>query len=435
MTDELIGQLARISALKVISRTSVMQYKGASKPLPEIAKELKVEAVVEGSVRRSEGRVRITAQLIEASTDRHLWAESYERDLIDVLTLQSEVAQAIAQEIRVKMTPEEGAQFAATHPVDSEAYDAYLRGRFHYNAFNEAGFKRAIEYFNEAIQKDPDFAPAYAGLADTYANLELWGALSPGEGYSKAKETALKAIDIDETLADAHASLGYVKLMFEWDWAGAEGEIKRALELDSNSAAARDHRGRFLSAMGRHGEAIEEMETARRLDPLTPMRNLALGVTLYYARQYDAAMEHLQEAIEMQPNMWGAHFHLSHTLAAKQAFDDAIRAAQEAVSLSSRQENWSLGELGLIYGLSGQKVLAQETLRELKEKRSQQHVPAQAIARVYVGLGEKDQAFEWLEKAYEERIQLWNIKVIPIWDPLRDDPRFKDILRRMNFPE
>ena len=331
MTEALISDLAQIHSLRVISRTSVMQYKAAKRPLPEIARALNVDAVVEGSVLRSGERVRITAQLIEAKTDRHLWAKAYERDVRDVLSLQSEVARAIAREIEARLTPQEEARLASARPINAEAHEAYLKGRYSLNKQNEPAIRQAIRYFNEAIEKDPRGAPAYAGLADAYCALRSVYA-SPREVMPAAKAAALKAVELDPSSAEAHLSLGQVKFYYDFDWPGAESEFRRAIELNPNLADAHDLFATYLAAMQRHTEAIFEIRRARELDPLSLLVMADAGWVYYLGRQYDRAIEESRKAVELDPTFWIAQAFLGL------AYEKTGRFA-EAIAALERREN------------------------------------------------------------------------------------------------
>ncbi len=435
MTEALITDLAKIGALKVISRTSVMQYKGTTKPLPQIGRELNVDAVVEGSVQRSGSRVRITAQLIEAKTDRHLWAESYERDMRDVLGLQSEVARAIAGEIQIKVTPQEKSRLAGARPVNPEAHEAYLRGRFYWNK-RPLGVQKGLEYFHQAIEKDPTYAVAYAGLADSYSALGAWemGALAPKEAYPKAKEAAEKALELDESLAEAHASRGFAALNFDWDWSGAERELKRAIALNPNFANGHHWYSHYLTAMGRTEESLTESQRALELDPLDVLINAHLAWHYIYARQYDQALAQSGKVIEMDANSFWGHFFKGWALGGKHKYRKAIPELQKAREISGGAK-FALAALGHAYALAGRKREAQELLDQLNEQSKHGYVGAYNIALIHLGLGENDRAFEWLDKAYEERSNwLSYVKVEPRLDPLRSDPRFNELVRRIGFP-
>jgi serine/threonine-protein kinase len=429
MTDELIAQLAQVSSLKVISRTSVMQYKTARKPVPEIARELDVDAVVEGTVRRSEDRVRITAQLIEAATDRHLWAKVYERDLEDVLALHSEVAQAIAREIRITVTPDEEARLARTRTVDPKAYEAYRKGRFFWDKRSPDGFRQAIEYFNEAIEIDPDFARAYVGLADVYNLLGIFALLPEREAFSKSKRAARQALEIDDTLADAHVALGNVKWS-EWDWSGSEEAQQRAIELNPGDARVHESYGRRLVAIGRSEKGIAELKRALELDPISGTTNTAMALGLYFARLYDRSIEQYRQNLELHPGSAQDHRQLAMPLLMSSRHEEAIDTAQEAIRLGGRQP-LMLWTLGYSYARAGQGTEALEIIEELKQ------VPGGTglIGLIYAAMGNLDEAITCLEEAYEERAHTLVWAKAPFFDPLRDHPRFQDLLKRLNFPE
>jgi len=434
MTEALITDLGKISALRVISRTSVMHYKGTAKTLPEIARELNVDAVVEGAVMRSGGRVRITAQLIQAATDKHLWAETYERDLRDVLALQGEVARDITNEIQIKLTPQQQARLADARPVNPEAHELYLKGRYEWNKRTEEGLKKGLEYFQQAIQLDPDYPLAYCGAADTYGVLGLNEFLPGKEVYPKARAAALKALELDESLAEAHVSLAKVLFEYDWDWQAGEKEYQRAIELNPSYATAHHWYAEALTCMGRDKEAIREIELARRLDPLSVMINANVGTTLYASRQYDRAIVELRRAIEFEPNNFEAYYYLSQTYAQKGMNQEAIAAAQQAVSLE--RDNPELAALlAHTYAVTGRRGEALKILGKLKELSKRQYFSPYLLARIYVGLGEKEEAFAWLQKAADVHDgEMIGLKVEPELDPLRSDPRFQALLRRMNFP-
>jgi TolB-like protein/DNA-binding winged helix-turn-helix (wHTH) protein/Tfp pilus assembly protein PilF len=429
ITEALIADLGQISALRVISRTSVMRYKGTKKSLPEIAGELNVDAVAEGSVVREGNRVRITAQLIEAKTDRHLWAHSYERDLTSVLALQGEVAQAIANEIKIKVTQQEQVRLAQARPVNPEAHELYLRGWYSLNkAQVPADAHKAIDYFLQAIDKDPSHALAHAGLAAAYDDLGEGEGSPSSETFSKAKAAAAKAVELDDTLAEGHAAFATAVMNLDWDWARAEREFRRALEINPNSAPVHAGYSLYLTKVGRLPEAISEAKREREIDPLRLNSYMDVGQMYYYARQYDQALEQTRKAFELDPNV-NASWLLGFIYAQKGIYPDAIRAFEQ-----ERGNPYVLGHLGNAYARSGRVTEAHETIAELKERLQKENV-TYSISLVYAGLGEKDQAFEWLERAYKAHDKgLTYLKVDPPLDPLRSDPRFQDLLRRMNFP-
>ncbi|OFV85448.1 MAG: hypothetical protein A3D93_02870 [Acidobacteria bacterium RIFCSPHIGHO2_12_FULL_67_30] len=431
MTEALIGDLAKISSLRVISRTSVMRYKGSDKSLPQIAKELKVDAVVEGSVQRVGDRVRITAQLIHAPTDTHLWANSYERDLRDVLTLQSEVAQAIADQIRVKMTAQEQARLAGGRPVNPAAHEAYLKGRYYLEKWSPDGAKKAEEYFRQAVAQDPNYGPAYAGLAETYT----WGVpgLSPEEGAARAKAAALKALASDDTLGEAHASLAIVYLQSDWDFPAAEREFKKAVELNPNYGPAHHWYSHLLLSMGRFDESLTESQRFVELDPLSPAPHLHLGLHYLIARQYDECIRQELKTLQMDPNYILAHSQLGQAYLFKGMYAEALRELEKARELSGGDKT-NTARLAHAYGVAGRKDEARKLLQELLSTPGHgQEIPG-GVAIVYLGLGENEKALEWLLKAYEKQ-PYWSadLKVDPLFDPLRSDPRFQALLRRLNL--
>ncbi|MBZ5514763.1 MAG: protein kinase [Acidobacteriia bacterium] len=434
MTDELITNLSKLSALRVISRTSVMQYKGVKKPLPQIARELNVDAVVEGSVLRSGDRVRITAQLLHAPTDRHLWAESYERNLRDVLALQSEVAQAIVREIRIKLTPQEQARLARARPVNPEAYRLYLIGRFLWNKRTEEGFKQAIDNFQRALEIDPGYAPAYAGLADSYNLLGGLGFVPPKEAIPRGKAAAQKALEIDESLAEAHTSLAFACTYYDWDWPTCEKEFKRAIELNPNYAIAHQWYADYVSAMRRHPEALAEAQRAQELDPLSPIISVCVAHQYFNAGQYDEAICRFRNTVSLFPEFAFAYGDLGDTYMANGMHQEAIVAYQKARSLSGASAA-EVAALGQAYAKGGIRGYYLWRLRRLREQSKHRYVRAVYFAYLFAGLGEKDQAFSYLEKGYEDRDSVLAIlQISPGFDPLRSDPRFQDLLRRMNFP-
>ena len=436
MTEALITSLAQIGALRVISRTSAMQYKGAHKPLPEIGRELNVDAVVEGSVMRSGERVRITVQLIHAATDQHLWAKSYDRDLQDVLTLQSEVAWAVAQEIKVKLTPQEKARFGCACVVNPEVYELYLKGRHHWGKLTEEGLREGIAHFNQAIEKDPACGICYAGLADCYSSIGLFGYWKPKEAFPRAKAAAARALELDETQAPAHAALGLAHFLYDWDWAGAEREFRRALELNPGDAMAHHVYGLYFWGMGPMEQALREMKRARELDPLSPVVNIGMGWTLFFAKRFDEAVRQFRETLAISPDFWMAHWGLGATYLQLGLQEDALAELHKAVSLSGDNTK-AIAELGHAYAIAGNALEAAKTLERLKELSGQIYVPPYDFAMVYAGLGDRDRTFEWLERAYQERAGwlVW-LRAVP-WcsTPFGSDPRFQDLLRRIGLPE
>ena len=434
MTDQLITNLAQISALKVISRTSAMRYKGTKKSLPEIARELHVDAVVEGAVMWVGGRVRISAQLIEAPTDYHLWAASYERDLRDVLSMQEEVTRAIASEIRVNLSAQEQARLASTRPIDPEAYRLYLKGRYYWNKRSLEGFQKAIEYFQQATAKDPAYALAYVGLADTYTYFSFFDVVPPREAMPKAKAAAARALEIDNRLGEAHVSLGYVSYMYDWDWPAAGKHFEQALTLNPAYSRAHTFYPFYLSSLGRSEEALAVAKRSLDLDPASPAVNHSLAVQFYFARQFDQAIEQAHKTLELDPNFAISYELLGEVYVSRGMYREGL-SELEKYSALSRGRAMSLALLGYAHARLGERSQALRMLEQLEATSKERYTPAFSFAVVYAGLGEKDQAFAWLEKAYGEcTSRLGYLKVEPLWDPLRPDPRFADLVRRIGLP-
>jgi len=434
MTDELITDLAQISALRVISRTSVMVYKGARKPLPQIARELNVDAVVEGTVLRSGDRVRITAQLIEASTDKHLWSQSYEGDLRDTLTLQKKVASAIADQIRINLTPREEAALKSVKVVNPEAYESYLKGRYFWNKRSADGLKAALAYFKQAIEEDPKYAQAYSGLADTYALLGDWqyAVMTPKEAFPQAKAAAIKALELDSTLGEAHNSLAFVLDGFDWDFDSAGKEFQRAIELNPVYASAHHWYAWHLSLLGRYDEAIAEMRKAENLDPLSLIINADLAELLVLAHSDDESVRQSRKTIEMDPNFALAHNQLAQAYLQKQMYAEAVAELKTAVQLSGGSPAF-IANLARGYVASGKRNEAVKLLGDLKKRSNPGYSNASEIAVIYASLGDTDQAMNWLEKGYDERFNP-GVLLRPGFDPLRSDPRFQNLVRRIGLP-
>jgi TolB-like protein/tetratricopeptide (TPR) repeat protein len=432
MTDELITELGKIGALRVISRTSVMQYKAMRQPLSDIASKLNVDAVVEGTVLRSGDRVRITTQLVRAATEMHLWAESYEGDLNDVLTLQRNVARDVAREIRIKLTPQEQMILAAAHPVNPKAQVAYLKGLFFLNKRSPVALDKSLEFFDQAIELDPAYAQAYAGLSDTHIYLGIIGLVPPREAFPKAKTAAMKALELDETLADAYAALGQVSKQYEWDWAKAETMYKRALELNPSSWLARGWYAGLLSTIGRFEQSIKLDMEARDLDPISANSGTFLGRDLYRARRYDEAIRACQEALELDPDHLLALRFQAQSLEQNHQFPEAIAKLKRAVSLSDGPIY--RGQLAHAYALAGNRAKALEILEQLKTLSKEKYVVPVDIAIIYTGLGDQNSAFQWLEKAYQERTARITELSEAHFDGLRSDPRFPDLMKRIGLP-
>jgi len=434
MTDELITDLGQISALRVISRTSVMTYKHARKPLPEIARELNVDAVVEGTVLRSGDRVRITAQLIEAASDKHLWAESYEGELRDTLALQSKVARAIADQIQIKLNPQERAALKNVKVVDPQAYESYLKGRYFWNKRTAEGLKVARAYFDQAIEEDPKYAEAYSGLADTYALLGDWqyAVMTPREALPKAKAAAIKALELDDSLGEAHNSLAFCLDGFDWDLDDGGKEFRRAIELSPGYATAHHWYAWHLSLSGQYDEAIAEMKKAENLDPLSLIINADLAELLVLAHSTDESIEQSRKTIAMDPNFALAHNQLAQAYLQKGMNAEAVGELQKALELSPGSPT-IMANLARAYVASGNRAEAEKLLGDLKKRSTPIASYSSEIAVIYAALSDKDQAMSWLEKGFEERFNP-GVMLRPGLDPLRSDPRFQDMLHRIGLP-
>jgi TolB-like protein/DNA-binding winged helix-turn-helix (wHTH) protein/Tfp pilus assembly protein PilF len=438
MTDELIAHLAKIRALRIISRTTAMAYKDNRKPLSEIARNLNVDGVVEGTVLRAGNRVRITAELVQVSTDRQIWAESYESPVGDILTLQGQVASAIVNQISVQLTPDDEKRLASDpRPVNPEAYEDYLKGLYYWNKRSDEGISRAIEYFLAATQKDPNYALGYAGLADCYSVVgsTIVGTMPPAEAGLKAKEAAQKALEIDNSLGEAETSLASVRFNYDWDWPAAASGFQRAIELNPSYATAYQRYSLYLIAMGRAQESMEQINFARRLDPLSLSINFSLGWRLYMARHYEQAIEQLRNTLEMDPNFALAHLVLGETFEQQGDYSQAIAQLQKATAASPNSPLMLAG-LGHAYGVAQKTAEARLLLNQLMEQSKKQYVAPFYIALVHAGLGENDNALDWLEKAYADHSNgLLFIKVDPELDTLRSNPRFKTLQAKMRLAE
>lgn len=437
MTEALITQLGQIRSLRVISRQSVMRYKGTIKTVPQIARELNADALVEGSALREGDKVRINAQLIRASPEEHLWARSYERQIHGVLDLQAEVAQAIVAEIKGQVTPEEQARLVATRTVNPAAYDAYLRGSYELTQYGPS-IEDANRHFQQAVAADPGYAPAYVGLSHSYVLLTFFASMPPAEAYAKAEAAANTALRLDDNSAEAYLALARIK-PYAGDWAGAETAYQRAIERKPDSAWVRSSYGWFLTWMGRFDEAHREIHLALDIDPTSVRAMRALGMTLYCQRQYDQALTAFTRAIEIDPDSVLLNDDLGRVYVQKRIYSEAIAHFERARTLTGGEPGGSAsggGWRGHAYALADQKDVAFQILRDLKERSKHSYVSPLNIALVYVGLGDNEQALQWLQKGVEVRDgDVVLLKVLPDWDPVRSDPRFQDLLRRMNFPQ
>jgi TolB-like protein/DNA-binding winged helix-turn-helix (wHTH) protein/Flp pilus assembly protein TadD len=427
MTDELITELGQFPELRVISRTSVMTYKGAHKPLPQIARELNVDAVVEGTVLRSGNSVRITAQLIPAATDKQLWSASFEVELRDILAVQRKVAKSIAGQIRVKLNPN---IHDHAKSVDTEAYEAYLKGRYFWNRRTTEGLQKAVEYFHQAIAKDPKYAQAYSGLADSYALMGDWeyGLLPPGEAFPKAKAAATKAFSLDNSLGEAHTSLAFVLDLYDWDWEAAERQYRLAIDFTPSYATAHQWYAWHLIVLGRNEEAIAEMSKAQSLDPLSLIIGADMADLYLVARRYDESIRQSRSVLELDSRFAVAHYLLGQALVQKGLNHPGIAELRSAIDLSGGNVTFR-SALAYAYAISGQPAAAVAIRNELQ--KSGVSNPA-GMALIEVGLKRNDEAMNWLEKAYQERFNP-SVLMRPGFDPLRSDARFVNLLGRIGL--
>lgn len=435
MTEALISQLSKIGPIRVISRTSSMRYKGTNKSLPEIARELNVDGVIEGSVMRSGSRVRIVVQLIQGRSDQHLWTEMYERDLSDVLRLQSEVAQAVALQVRIELTPAERSRLRSASAVNSEAYEAYLKGRSHEYGGTQVALRQAQAYFEEAVRTDPKFALGYVGLADTYLELGDFRWLSPQEAYRRGSEAIHKALSLDEGLAEAHSTLGYLDWEYGWNWEEAERELRSAIDLYPNYLVGHEFLLSYLASSGRHREAMAEVETMRRLDPVFPSINLDDAHVYYHQRDYKSLVDVALKSVAANPNLWLSHYFLAVGYEGSGRPAQAVPEYQKAVELSQRDSDTIAG-LAHVYAIMGRVSDAQKLLGELQRQSRVTYASPYMIAAIYSGLGQKEKALEFLEKAYQEKSPdlAYFLRADLRMDALRSDPRFQDIWRRVGLP-
>ncbi len=434
MAEEIINALTHVEGLRVVARTSAFAFKDEKQDVRQIGKKLNVETLLEGSVRKAGNRLRISAQLINVADGYHLWSERYDRNMEDVFAIQDEISLAIVNRLKPKLLGEEKARLVKRYTDNLEAYNLYLKGRYHWNRRTPEGINKAIKYFHQVTEKDPGYALAYAGLADCYSMLEQARALPAKEAFPEAKEMAAKALEIDETLAEAHNSLAYVRWKYDWDWVGAEREFLRAIELNPNYATAHQWYAVYLAEMGRTDESIKEIKKAQELDPLSLIINVASASILTCARQYNQAIEQCQKVLDMDPNFSLTHLPLGWIYEQKEMYEEAIKEYLKAEAFFGRLSPEEVAALREAYAVSGWRGYWQKHLDILKQQSKQRHVAASDIAWDHVHLGEKDQAFKWLEKAYQERDPvLCSLKTDPIFDSLRSDPKFKALLKKMGL--
>ena len=435
MTEELIGRLSRIHGLRVISRTSSMHFKNTQLALPEIGRMLAVDAIVEGSLVREGQQIRVHAQLIRAATDDHIWAGEYQRNYESILEVQGEVARSIVDQIALNLSPEERARLAG-RPVDPQAYENYLKGRYYFSQRTEDALHKSIASFQQAITSDPGYAPAYSGLAEAYAMLGFRGGLPSKDALSGAKKAALKAIELDNSLAEPHASLAFIAETYDWDWPGAKREYKQALELNPSYAQAHNWYAGYLTYTGRFNEGIAEAMRARELDPLSLPLNNALAGRLLAGGRYDEALGQVQRTLELDDHFAPAHQTLGWIYLHSGKQKEAIREFQHALELSGAEDTDIQLDLGFACAVSGQREEARRILVKLEQMHQQGIAPSASVAILYGALGETSEAFAWLEKAYEERDpQLTYLKAGRRFEPLRKDPRFGQFVGRVGLSD
>jgi TolB-like protein/predicted Ser/Thr protein kinase len=435
ITESLINSLSQLPKLEVKSRDSAFHYKGKDPDAETVGRELGVRAVFKGRVTQVGDNLAISAELIDTRNNDHIWGEQYSRKASDIFALQGDIAKEITTALRMRLTGEDKKRMAKSYTANPEAYQDYLKGRYWWNKRNEDGFNKGREYFQQAIDRDPTYALAYSGLADCYSLLAEYGYVSPKESYPRAMEAAQKALEVDETLAEGHASLAWVKTFYDWDRSGGEKEFQRAIELNPGYATAHFWHSLALGSMGRSEEAIAEQKRALELDPLSLIINRVLALDFYNARHYDQAIEQEKLTLEMDPNFAFVHMQLGQSYLQKSMYKEGIAEMEKELVVSPRHP-YALSGLGYAYALAGKRADAQKMLDQLNAISEQKYVPAISRVGVYVGLAEKEKAFEWLEKAYEDRSignSFSTIKMDPIYDPLRSDPRFAALLRRMNL--
>jgi len=436
MTETLITNLSKIDTLRVVSRTSAMQYKGTKKSLPEIAKELNVDGVIEGSVMRSGNRVRITAQLLQARTDRHVWADTYDRDLVDILRMQSEVAEAVAQQVRIQLTPEQQARLRSAPAVNPRAYEAYLKGSFARPAATRVAIKQAQGYFEEAIREDPRLALAYVGLADCYLDLGAYRWMPPQDAHRRGSEAVHKALELDPTLGEAYSALGYLDWQYGWDWQAAEKELRHSVDLSPNYVEGHISLIWYLAWSGRSNEALAEVQKILRLDPAFPFTFLQQSGIAYHQRDYKGLVEAAEKSVVTDPGAWFNHYYVAVGYEGLGHPEQAVPEYQRAADLSQRNSDPVAG-LAHAYATMGKRAEAEKILGELLRQSKVTYVSPYMIAVIYSGLGQNDKAFEFLEKAYQERSPdiVYFLRADLRLDSLRQDPRFQDLLRRVAFPQ
>jgi len=434
ITESLINDLSQIQNLKVMSRNSVFRYKGKEQDASKVGGELDVQAVLTGSVKQIGDQIVIAVRLDDARNNQHIWGEQYVRKFTDILNVQSEITHAVSTSLRLKLTGADEQKLSKNYTENVEAYQLYLKGQYEWNKHTLEDLQKSIEFYNQALEKDPNYALAYAGLSGSYGVLGN-NYLPPNEALPKAKAYAAKALEIDDTLTEAHVAMGAIRLFYDWNWAEAEKELKRAQALDPNNAAAHHIYGDSLEIMGRFDEAKAERKRALELDPLSAMQSMVAGATFYFASQYDEAIAQNQKTTDLETHFYPAYFWLGQAYEQKKMYAEAIATYQKGITQAERHPQL-IAALGHAYALAGERGKATQALDELRRMSKQRHIDPYLIAFVYTGLGDKEQAFAWLNRAYQDRSSflIW-LKVEPQFNSLRDDPRFQDLLRRVGLPQ
>lgn len=435
LTEGIINSLAHLKGLKVCARTSSFKFRGGNIDLKEAGKALGVKTFLEGSVQRQGNHVRVTAQLINAEDGFHFWSEQYNENMDDIFALQNKIANAIAAKLEVTFLENGGQESDKKSTPGSEAYELYLKGRASWNLKTPPDLKRAIDYFQQAIAMDSTYASAYSGVADCYTALGYGSFMAPREAFPKAKEAATKALKLDPTLAEAHASLGFYKFYYDWDWAAAEQELRMAIALNPNYEIALDMYGYYLTAMERYGEATTILKKAKEIDPLSVPINTDIGFSSYYSGNYDTAIKELLSSLQMNPKFVLAHLWLGRSYQGKKMYPEAIAQYKKALEVAV---DWpvALAAIGNVYGESGDEVNAQKILDDLNSLSSEKFVTEYGIALVYASMNKKEQAFLWLNKAFDERSNwlVW-LKTDPRWARIETDKRFQEMVNRVGLPE
>jgi TolB-like protein/DNA-binding winged helix-turn-helix (wHTH) protein/tetratricopeptide (TPR) repeat protein len=434
ITESLINSLSQLPNLKVMSRDSIFRYKGKETDAQTVGRELGVRAIFKGRVTQRGETLNISAELINAHDSSHIWGQQYDRKLADMVALREEIAREMASALRVRLTGAEEKRLTKSYTANPEAYPDYLKGRYWLNKRTGEGFDKGIEYFRQAIAKDPTYALAYSGLSDAYSSLADFGVVPARDGYLSAKDAALKALELDDALAEAHSALALIKSSNDWDWSSADREVRRAIELNPSYVDAHRLHALVLWQTGRLDEAIAETKRTLELDPLSLDNNVTLGLQFFLARQYDQAIEQQGKVLELDPNYILAYYFRGVSYLKKSMYKEGMAELEKGTTISPG-DIVALTGLGYGYGVTGKRVEAQKVLDKMKEISNQKHVSAVFMAKIYAGLQDKERAFEWLEKAYEDRsiVSVGFVKTNPMFDPLRSDPRFSDLLRRTNL--